>query len=101
MFPGNTPPRPVGKGIGFSRAAAADPVRREPVDVAKVIPADLRDKPKELVDFLSVRLFQNRASDKMLATFAQYLEARKPDTSDQTMRGLLHLMMSTPQFQLA
>jgi hypothetical protein len=31
----------------------------------------------------------------------QYLEARKPDSSDETMRGLVHLMMSTPQFQLA
>jgi uncharacterized protein (DUF1800 family) len=101
MFPGNTPPRPQGKGVGFSRAAAPEPVRRDPIDVAKVIPTDLRDKPKELIDFLSDRLFQTRASDKMASTFAQYLEAKKPDTSDQTMRGLLHLMMSTPQFQLA
>jgi hypothetical protein len=31
----------------------------------------------------------------------QYLEARKPDSSDETIRGLAHLMMSTPQFQLA
>jgi hypothetical protein len=29
------------------------------------------------------------------------LKAREPDTGDATMRGLLHLMMSTPQFQLA
>ncbi len=78
----------------------SSPSRRQPIDVAKVIPADLRDKPKDLVDFLSVRLFQNPAPEKTAATFAQYVEARKPDTSDQTMRGLLHLMMSTPQFQL-
>ena len=101
MFPGNTPPRPQGKGVGFARAAAPDPVRREPIDVAKVIPADLRDKPRELVDFLSLRLFQQPSSERNASTFAQYVEARKPDTSDQTMRGLLHLMMSTPQFQLA
>jgi uncharacterized protein DUF1800 len=101
MFPGNTPPRPQGKGLGFSRAAAPGPVRREPIDVARIIPAELRDKPRELVDFLSLRLFQKPSPEKMAATFAQYVEARKPDTSDQTMRGLLHLMMSTPQFQLA
>jgi hypothetical protein len=49
---------------------------------------------------LSHRLFQVKAAAKEADAFVQYLEARSPDTGDETMRGLLHLMMSTPQFQL-
>ena len=70
-----------------------------PVDVNKVIPAELRTKPSELVAHLSTRLFQAPAPEKEHEAFLQYLKAREPDTGDATMRGLLHLMMSTPQFR--
>ncbi len=100
MLPGNAPPRAQGKAIGFKRGGAAEPARREPIDIAKLAPAALREKPRELVDFVAARLFQTRPSEKDASTFAQYVEARKPDTSDATMRGLVHLMMSTPNFQL-
>lgn len=75
-------------------------MRRDPVDVARVIPTELREKPPELVAHLSHRLFQAEAPPKERDSFVEYLEALKPDTSDAAMRGLLHLMMSTPQFQL-
>ncbi len=100
IFPGNTPPRPQGKGVGFGRAAAGEPVRREPVDLSKLIPDDLRAKPRELVAHLGQRLFQAAPAERELAAFTGYLESHRGDSSDQTMRGLLHLMMSTPQFQL-
>src|ERR1700736_542447 len=96
--PGAAAARGKGPGPGFRRPAdLAEQIRREPIDVSKLAPADLRDKPKELVDLLSVRLFQTRPGEKETNAFVQYLEARKPDTGDETMRGLLHLMMSTPQ----
>jgi len=99
--PGAAAARGKGAGPGFRRPAdLAEQVRREPIDVSKLAPADLRDKSKELVDLLSARLFQARPGEKETNTFVQYLEARKPGTSDATMRGLVHLMMSTPQFQL-
>jgi hypothetical protein len=50
---------------------------------------------------LSGRFFRTRLAEKETNTFVQFLESRKPDTSDATMRELVHLMMSTPQFQLA
>jgi uncharacterized protein (DUF1800 family) len=101
MLPANAQVSGKGPGPGFQRAiAAAGQIPRDPIEVSKVVPAELRAKPQELVDLLSARLFQNRAPDKETKTFVQYLEARKPDTGDETMRGLLHLMMSTPQFQL-
>jgi len=87
--------------FGFRRGLAlgAD-TRRDPIDVSKLIPAELREKPQELVAHLSNRFFQAKAAAKEADAFVHYLEARKPDTGDETMRGLLHLMMSTPQFQL-
>ncbi|MDQ2919681.1 MAG: DUF1800 domain-containing protein [Verrucomicrobiota bacterium] len=71
---------------------------RAPIDLAKLIPDELRAQPNELIAQLCKRLSLPPNETK---TFASYLESRAPDTSDETMRGLLHLMMSTPQFQLA
>jgi uncharacterized protein (DUF1800 family) len=90
----------AGPGFRMRPQELAEQLRRDPIDVSKVVPAELRDKPAELVDLLSARLFQTRAPENEMKSFVQYLEARKPDTGDETMRGLLHLMMSTPQFQL-
>jgi uncharacterized protein (DUF1800 family) len=102
ILPPGAPQRRPGGDLGFIRPAQlAEQVRREPIDVSKLAPTELRDKPRELVDRLSARLFQSPLPEKETDTFVQYLEARKPDMSDQTMRGLVHLMMSTPQFQLA
>jgi uncharacterized protein (DUF1800 family) len=89
-------------GPGFMRPGQlAEQIRRDPIDIGKLVRAELRDKPRELVELLGSRLFQNRPSQKETDAFVEYLESRKPDTSDRTMRGLVHLMMSTPQFQLA
>ncbi|MFN2622494.1 MAG: DUF1800 domain-containing protein [Chthoniobacterales bacterium] len=74
--------------------------KRDPMEVAKIVPADLRDKPDELVSLLCQRFFAAPVPEKERAAFVQFLEKRAPDTSDQTMRELFHLMMSTPQFQL-
>ena len=102
MRPAADPAKQKGGDLGFRRGPAfANIPPRDPIDVAKVIPAELRARPAELVDHLSTRLFQAPAPDKEREAFLQYLKAREPDTGDGTMRGLLHLMMSTPQFQLA
>jgi uncharacterized protein (DUF1800 family) len=101
MLPASVPVKERTRDFGFRQGLAPDAgVRRDPIDVTKLIPAELRQKPQELVAHLSNRLFQARPPGKATEAFVQYLEARKPDTGDQTMRGLLHLMMSTPQFQL-
>src|SRR3984893_1316421 len=102
ILPANAPQRRRGADNGFRRSMQlAEQIHRDPVDTSKLAPAELRDKPRELVDLLSARLFQNRPSEKETNAFMEYLEARKPDTSDETMRGLVHLMMSTALFQLA
>ena len=70
------------------------------MDVAKIIPPELREKPEELVTLLARRLFQRPLPQKQFWIFTEFLVSRKPDTSDETIRALLHLMMGTPMFQL-
>jgi uncharacterized protein (DUF1800 family) len=102
MVPAIAASKQKGGDLGFRRGPVrADIPPRNPIDVARIVPAELRDKPTELVAHLTTRLFQAPAPEKEHETFLQYLKAREPDTGDATIRGLLHLMMSTPQFQLA
>ncbi len=101
MLPGAAPQRGKNVPLGFRRPGApAEQVQRDPIDLAELAPVELRQKPRELVNALSQRLYQTALPEKETETFVQYLEARKPDSGDETMRGLAHLMMSTPQFQL-
>jgi uncharacterized protein (DUF1800 family) len=83
------------------RQLLAEQIKRPPIDIGKIVPDELRDKPRELVDLLSARFFQKRLPEKEANTFVQFLESRRPDTGDATMREVVHLMMSTPQFQMA
>jgi uncharacterized protein (DUF1800 family) len=101
MLPPSDPGKQKDPDFGYRRRPALGAaIRRDPIDVSKLIPVELRQKPQELVAHLSNRLFQAKAAAKEAEAFLQYLEVRSPGTGDQTMRGLLHLMMSTPQFQL-
>ncbi|HEX4086612.1 MAG TPA: DUF1800 domain-containing protein [Chthoniobacteraceae bacterium] len=69
-------------------------------DFTKIIPQEVRDDPKRLVDYLCFRLYQDPLSPGDTATFVKYVSERGPAPNNQTLRELLHLMMSTPQYQL-
>ena len=91
-----------GADVGFGRAPQyAQQLKRDPIDVGKLVPADVRAQPREVVDLLAKRFFPTRLADKEVDAFAKYIESRGPDVTDATLRELVHLMMSTPQFQLA
>src|SRR3984893_11492519 len=99
IIPMSAKQTPKGGDLGVRYAARlTEEIKREPIDVSKLAPAELREKPRELVDLMSRRLFQAAVPEKETKAFVNYLEAKKPDTTDETMRGLLHLMMSTSQF---
>ena len=101
ILPPNVRQPRQGADVGFGPAAQiAQQIRRDPIDVAKLVPSEVRNKPREIVDLLAKRFFPTRPSDKEIDTFARFLESRGPDTSDATLRELVHLMMSTPKFQL-
>jgi uncharacterized protein (DUF1800 family) len=102
ILPPNLQQRRQGTDVGFGPAAQlAQQIRREPIDVAKLVPADVRNRPSDVVDLLTTRFFEARPGDKEIDTFVKFLETRGSDTTDATLRELIHLMMSTPQFQLA
>jgi uncharacterized protein (DUF1800 family) len=102
ILPPNLQQRRQGGDVGFGRAAQlAQQIKRDPMDVAKLIPTEIRTKPREVVDLLAKRLFPTRPGEKEIDTFVKYLETRGSDETDATVRELIHLMMSTPQFQLA
>ncbi len=70
------------------------------LNLAKIAPPELRDDSRRLVETLSKRLFQETPDARVTGSFVKFIDSKKPDTGDATMRELLHLMMSTPQFQL-
>ncbi|MBV9619346.1 MAG: DUF1800 domain-containing protein, partial [Verrucomicrobia bacterium] len=102
ILPPNLQQRRQGADVGFGRAAQlVQQIKRDPMDVAKIVPSEIRTKPREVVDLLAKRLFPTRPGEKGIDTFVKYLETRGSDVTDSTLRELIHLMMSTPQFQLA
>ena len=80
-------------------AAPPEPVINRP-DFQKLAPPALRGDPKALVQNLTVRLFAQPLSVKDEQPFIDYLQAAGPKVTDQHVAELLHLMMSTPHFQL-
>ncbi len=92
------------RDLGFDPMNDAAPSVRMPdagpLDVAKIAPAALRAEPEKLVDALVLRLFQAPLVGRSRDAFLEYLRAKAQPANDEAVRGLLHLMMSTPQFQL-
>src|SRR5260370_39776799 len=102
VLPAGAPQRTPGGDVGFRpHAELAQQVRREPIDISKLVPADVRLKSRAVADLLVKRFFQTRPAQKEIDTFVQFLESRSSETTDATLRELIHLMMSTSQFQLA
>jgi len=101
ILPPNSPQRRQGADGGFGRAAQyAQQIKRDPIEIGKLVPPDARGKPRDVVDLLTKRFFPTRPAEKEIDAFAKYLESRGPDATDANLRELVHLMMSTPQFQL-
>ena len=70
------------------------------IDLQKLAPREVRGNVDMLVNALSQRLFQGPLAPKIHDTFTDYLRSMGGPISDQHVVGLMHLMMSTPYFQL-
>jgi uncharacterized protein (DUF1800 family) len=81
--------------------AAERAARDATADVAALVPAGDREDRPALVRSLARRLFQAELDPKDLRTFDEFV-ARQPSgpLTDAAVADLLHLMMSTPMFQL-
>ena len=93
-----------GADLGFRAGTGGrmmEEVHRVPIDVSKMVRPEVRDNPEKLIAELSRRVLQTEPPAKDAAAFSKFLEARNGNTDDATIRGLIHLMMSTPVYQLA
>ncbi len=90
--------------LAAANKAAGRPAKEvennKPIDLAKIAPPEVRATPDKLIASLSFRLYQNPLTPKETKPFYDFLKDKGNDTSDQTVRELLHLMMSTPEYQL-
>jgi uncharacterized protein (DUF1800 family) len=70
------------------------------VQLEKIAPRDLRSDAGKLCDALAFRLMNDnlRAADR--ERLVEFVRERGAKASDSTIRDLLHLMMSTPEYQL-
>jgi len=101
-------PEPAGKrsggDLGFRMAAGgalAQEVHRAPINVDRIASAEERTNPEKLIAQLSLRILQKDSPPAAdAAAFSKFLEARGGTTDDSTIRGLIHLMMNTPIYQL-
>ena len=90
--PANT--NKAGKGNAF------DVMNYNGPDLTKVVPALVRTDPHRLIEYLCFRLYQDPLTSQETGTFLRYATEHGPNFSDQTLRELLHLMMSTPEYQI-
>lgn len=75
-------------------------LQRDPVEISKLVPTEIRGKPAEVVAALGQRLFHAPVESKQAETLSAYLQTQGKTPDDRSLRRLIHLMMSTPQFQL-
>jgi adenylate cyclase len=87
--------------LGYAYAVSGDRAKADQsLRELEQLPPELRDKPDALVEHLVTRLFQRPLPREQSNIFREFLISRQVDTGDGTIRALLHLMMSTPEFQL-
>lgn len=81
------------------------------VDVARLLAQNQLQTPEQIVDYFTSLLFQTSVSSEARTTMINYLLMQSDGTPgewvlnqqtiDNKVRGLLHLMMSSPEFQFS
>lgn len=71
-------------------------------DYEKIAPRPLRENPGDLVDALIFRFFQGPVPEKARGSFVEYAIAKKGVIfTNKEVAELVHLMLSTPYYQLS
>ncbi len=90
--------------IVSGRAAALEGFRKGSgsvqVPLEKIAPAALRADPGKLCDAISFRLLNAPIAGAEREKFLAFLQSHGPTIDDSALRDFLHLMMSTPNYQL-
>ena len=86
--------RRPGQGRGTPRFGALP-------DYQQIAPPELRENPARLVEVLVERLFQDKLEPKQREAFKQYAVAKEgAGFTEREVAELVHLMTSTPYYQL-
>ena len=70
------------------------------IPLLAIAPPESRTGSDTLLDHLSFRIFNYPLTAKDRATFLTYLEKHPVPYTDETVRDLMQIMMSTPEYQL-
>jgi uncharacterized protein (DUF1800 family) len=91
--------------IGLPKALAMDMTGTRPTitpasPVDQLITAEDRNQPHIVVEKLFVRIFQCSSKFELTTRFREFLSNRPFPLEDSTIRGLVVLMMTTPNYQV-
>jgi hypothetical protein len=70
------------------------------VEVDQIVSDDDRKAPARLVDALALRTFQGTPEPKLTESFKRFVTQKQLPLDDRTIRDLLVLMMTTPNYQI-
>jgi hypothetical protein len=83
----------------FPKRPGRDVMALEHPHFEKLVPLEIRDNGKTVVEKLTLRLFQSPLTEHDKQPFLSFLSGKAVD--DHIIAQLIQLMMSTPQYQLA
>lgn len=70
------------------------------IDLRRVAPSAMRADPEKLCEHISQRLFNGSLPEQERERLLSYLKENHAQVDDPALRDFLHLMMSTPEYQL-
>ena len=70
------------------------------IPLETIAPGSVRTGSDQLLDHLAFRIFNFPLPAKDRATYLTYLEKHSTPYSDDTVRDLMQIMMSTPDYQM-
>jgi hypothetical protein len=85
---------------GKARVLGGNGKKVAEIPLFTIAPPEKRTGSDTLLDHLSFRIFNFPLGAKDRATFLTYLEKHPLPYTDETIRDLMQIMMSTPEYQL-
>jgi hypothetical protein len=85
---------------GKARILGGGNTKTAVIPLETIAPTNVRESSDQLLDELAFRVFNYPLPPKDRATYLTFLEKHPVPFSDNTVRDLMQLMMSTPDYQL-
>jgi len=85
---------------GKARVLGGGNTKTAVIPLEKIAPPESRSNAEQLLDHLAFRIFNFPIAPNDRANYLTYLEKYPTPYADTTVRDLMQLMMSTPEYQL-